>query len=275
MAMAAMAAATATTQQPQSIGGFALLPAPGRRHRLVVSVAGLDKSGKTNFALTSPGPIAYANFDTGLEGVVDKFRKDGKQVYSNDYRVVLPPGVSDPTAVSAIGNKMWEEYKADVRAALKSPLIRTIVTDTESETWELVRIARFGKLAQVMPHHYGPVNAEYRNFMNEVYDTDKNLVLLGRMKDEWENTVNAQGKEVGRKTGKLERVGMKDIPYIVQLNAIARFDPFAEDGNRFSLEIVNCRQNSSLCGLVLPQDLCTFAQIASLVYMDSDEREWQ
>lgn len=271
--------ATATVVQmppavpiPQAIGGFSLAGQAPTRKRLVISVAGLDKSGKTNLALTAPGPMAYANFDTGLEGVIHKF-EGTKRIYREDYRVIVPPRQS-VEQVAGIANEVWERYKSDVRMAHKSPLIRTIVIDTESETWELIRLARFGKLTQVMPHHYGPVNAEYRNFLNEVYDTDKNLVILGRLKDEWENTVNAQGKEVGHKTGRLERVGMKDIPYIVQLNAIAHFDPMTTPGDQFSLEIINCRQNSEMCGTVLPQSMCTFQSLAGMVYPNSQETDW-
>lgn len=256
---------------PQAVGGFSLNKNKVRP-RLVASVAGLDKCGKTHLALSSPGPIAYANFDTGLEGVLEKFQRTGKVVYSNDYRVKVPAGAST-TQTAEIANKVWEGLKEDVRAAIKSPLIRTIVGDTESEMWELCRLARFGKLTQVMPHHYGPVNTEYRNFWNEIYDSDKNLILLGRMKDEWENTV-VNGKEVGKKTGRLERIGFKEIQYMVQLNAIAKYDPTAPAGDRFSLEITNCRQNSDLAGMVLPQSLISFTQLAQLVYPDSTDADW-
>lgn len=267
----------ATVPSPGDIGGFSL-KRPNYKPRLVVSLGGLDKSGKTNFALSAPGPMAYANFDTGLEGVIDKFTKTGKKVYSQDYRVTIPPGTTDPSQVAAIAQEVWARYKADVRAALKSPLIRSIVTDTESETWELIRLARFGKLTQVLPHHYGPVNTEYRNFYNEVYDTDKNLILLGRMKDEWENTtavIGGQTKEVGRKTGRIERVGFKEIPYMVQINAIASHDPMAEPGERFSLQVVNCRQNAELVGEVIPQVVLNFAQVAQMVYPDSQPEMWE
>ncbi len=49
--------------------------------------------------------------------------------------------------------------------ALESKEIKSIVIDTASEAWELVRLARFGKLTQVMPQHYGPVNTEFRDMI--------------------------------------------------------------------------------------------------------------
>lgn len=237
---------------------------------MVMSLSGLDKSGKTHQALTAPGPTAYANHDTGLEGVAEKFEAKGKKLYSKDYRVRIPAGTNDPQQVSAIAYKVWEDLKADLRAAWASPLIRTTVVDTESDTWELCRLAKFGKLTQVMPHHYGPVNAEYANFWNEVFDSDKNLILLGKLKEEYENIV-VNGKEIGKKTGRLERVGYKQIPYIVQINAIATFSLQAG----FGIQIVNCRQNSSLNGAELFGDMCSFQTLGTMVFPDSDVSDWE
>jgi hypothetical protein len=259
---------------PPMVGGFSSAR-PARRRRMVMSLAGLDKSGKTHQGLSAPGPSAYVNHDTGLEGVIEKFTKDGKTVYSKDYRVVIPPeAAGDVVRVAGIANDVWGGLKSDLRAAWKSTVIRTAIVDTESETWQLVRLARFGKLTQVMPHHYGPVNAEYTNFWNEVYDTDKNLILLGRLKEEYENTI-VNGKEIGKKTGRLERVGYKDIPYLVQINAIARFNPANPPGDRFSIEIVNCRQNSEVAGMVLPEALCSFQTLAMTVFPDSNPSDWE
>ena len=249
---------------PVTVGGFTTAR-PNRRRRMVLALSGLDKCGKTHQALSAPGPIAFGNTDTGLEGVIEKFTKDGKVVYSKDYRVVVPPGAT-PQQIAEVGTKVWEEYKADFRAAWKSTVIRTTVADTESDTWELIRLARFGKLTQVMPHHYGPVNAEYAGFWNEVFGTDKNLILLGKMKREYDDAAK-------RYTDKLSRVGYKEIPYIVQINAVARYN--AVDYPGFSIEITNCRQNSDLAGLVLSDEMCNFQALAQLVFPDSEPKDWE
>ena len=259
---------------PQTVGGFSSVR-PKRRLRLVMAISGLDKSGKTHQGLTAPSLMAYANLDTGLEGVSEKFEKDGKKILSKDYRVVITPDMAgNVEKIAYAANKVWEEFKSDMRAAWKSPLIRTTVVDVESETWPLIRLARFGKLTQVMPHHYGPVNAEYEGFYNEVYDSDKNLILLDRMKDDGETKI-VGGKELFVKNGKLVRSGYKQIPYMVQVNMLAQCDPFAEAGNRFSVTIVNCRQNPDLIGMILPEPMCSFSTIAQMVYPDSQPSDWE
>lgn len=259
---------------PVNIGGFTT-NRPVSKKRLVVSLSGQDKCGKSHFALTAPGDIAYANWDTGLEGVIDKFERL-KRIYSKDYGVVIPPEVgNDPPKTAAIAHKVWEEFKSDMRAAWKAPNIRTSVVDTEGETYEVIRLARFGKLTQVMPHHYGPVKLEYSNFYNEIFDTDKNLIFLSKLKEEYENQPGqGAGAPVGKKTGRWERVGMKDIPYMVQVNAIAERIEGVSPDMQFQIRIVNCRQNPELNGFVLPQPLCTFTHLGMMVYPGTTESDW-
>ena len=47
--------------------------------RSIVSIEGLEKSGKTRLALTAPEPIVYIDLDVGTEGVIEPLMKD-KQV---------------------------------------------------------------------------------------------------------------------------------------------------------------------------------------------------
>ena len=63
-----------------SLGGnFTLANDPAPR-RMVVALDGLEKMGKTSWALTAPGPIALQNLDIGAEGVIQKFQSE-KQIW--------------------------------------------------------------------------------------------------------------------------------------------------------------------------------------------------
>src|SRR3990170_4136638 len=55
--------------------------------RLVISLSGPAKSGKSHFSLTAPEPIIYINVDIGTEVVVGKFQDKGKYVLIYDARV--------------------------------------------------------------------------------------------------------------------------------------------------------------------------------------------
>lgn len=250
-----------------SLTGTGFAPAPTTVNpRLILSVQGLEKNGKTHFALTAPGPIAVINFDTGLEGVVHKFATE-KQIVHADYRVEAGNGSADTIAGNA--QKVWAKYMADYKWALAN--MRTIVIDTGSELWELLRLARFGKLTQVMPHHYGPVNNEFRQMVKMAYDGSANVIFLHKMKDEYLNTVNSAGKEISNKTGKKVRVGFSDIGYLVQSNLLSEYDPEAAD---FQITIRDCRQNASLNGEVVPAPLNDFPTIAQMILPDSLESDW-
>ena len=108
--------------------------------RLIASVSGKEKHGKTSFALSAPGPIIYFNLDFGQEGVIDKYSGD-KDIYEKEYKFTRLE-----TADRYV--TLWTGFVTDFRAALQSKA-RTIIIDTATEAWELVRLARFGKLAQV------------------------------------------------------------------------------------------------------------------------------
>lgn len=250
------------------IGGtfhIATEPAP---YRLVVAVDGLEKEGKSNFALTAPGPIAYQNFDIGAEGVIEKFQKD-KVIHRADYGIKLAKG-DDDKATMKKALPAWDAFVADYKLVIekmKQGKVRTSVIDTASEGWEVLRLARFGKLTQIMPHHYTALNTEYRNLIREIFDTTGNMILLHKLKAEWKN--NEMGK--GTKTGNFERAGFAETGFLVQVNVRCWRDYKTGD---FHLTVNNCRQNPEIAGLDLVNDMITFPILASFVYPDTTPAQW-
>lgn len=249
--------------------------------RLICSIDGLDKQGKTHFGLTAPGPMAIINTDDGLDGVIQKFHKK-KEILVADYKVdfgsnrIAKPTLEQQQELANQCDKIWRNIMKDYKEALDGGA-RTVLCDTGTELWEILRMARFGKLTQIMPHHYGPVNAEFRDFIRMAYDKtvarghscDVNLILQHKLKDEYKN--GADGK--GVKTGEYERAGMKDIAYLVQVAAVA----WREDGlpvpDCFHLTVTNCRQNADMTGQDLQGDMASFPVLAGAV-LDCDPEEF-
>jgi hypothetical protein len=248
-------------------------------HRLVVSVEALEGCGKTNFALTATelGPVAVHNFDVGLEGVVNKFPMD--RIIVAPYKMPNIVGL-DPQSASNLAHVVWSQFTSDYdsivgdHVKVNGQSARTIVWDTATENWDLLRIARLGKLSQVMPHHYAPVNQEYREQLRKAYDTDKNLILLHKLGAEWENRV-VDGKEKGHKTGRYERKGFSDIGFAVQVEC-RMWKEQVEIGKPplFRMAITKCRQNPNVEGTVLDGDNCRFGVLGMTVYPGSDPAEW-
>jgi hypothetical protein len=246
------------------------------KYRLLLNLQGLEKTGKNHFSFTAPDPIALLSFDLGIEGVIEKFNKyklgvvNGirqKRIYLSEYELLAQPGVASEKDVEAEASKLWNRVVSDFRDAFASPSIRTVITDTGSELWELKRLSEFGKMSANV-QHYGPVNADFRRLVRIPYDTDKNFIMIHKMKDEWIR--GADGK--AGKSGKLERSGMKDIGFLLQGNLQTWRDP---SDNTFHATMLDCRHNPEVNGFDFTGEMCNFAQVGLMVFPDSTLENWE
>jgi hypothetical protein len=251
--------------------GFTL--ATGKvKHRLLVSVEAQEKAGKNHFGFTAPGPIYFHSFDFGDEGVIQKFQpggryyREGLRIYKAEYKLKVAPGSAVQLAADT-ARPVWATFYQNYYEGLR--LGRTTVVDTATEAHEVLRMAEFGKLTQVMPHHYAPVNTAMKDLWRAAADSNSNLVMLHRMKEEWENTV-VNGKEKGNKTGRWEMAGYKGTYFEAQVCCRA----YKEDG-QFKLLVFDCRQNPDLEGMVLEGEMLNFKTLGMLVFPESEESEWE
>lgn len=225
--------------------------------RIILSISGLEKCGKTHMALTAPGPIALFSTDIGEEGVIGKF------ISEKDIMVMSVDRVDANAAEQA--PKEFERFKTAYLALLRGDEVRTIVLDTATEIWEILRMARFGRITQVMPYQYGPVNAEYRALIREAYSHNKNLILLHKMKAVYVND---------KRTEEYERSGFSDTGFLVQINAqVYRYSK--EDGGDFALFVKDCRQNPDLNEEELVGPMCSFPILAQMVLPEVDPSNWE
>jgi len=219
------------------------------KERLIMSIEGEEKSGKSHTGLTAQTPIFVHSFDIGLEGVISKFDKD-KEIYVAEYELTIQPGAGSAQEVAEAADEVWNQFVANYRDSLASTRnAGTVIWDSSTECWELLRLARFGKLTQVMPHQYTSVNAEMRDLIREAY-ASTNMIHLIKKVDQYENYVDSQGREKGRKTGLKEPKQFKDLPFLVQtITEVERVG--AAD---FQLTIKDCRQNPEVNGVTIPND---------------------
>ena len=223
------------------------------RPRMIVAAEGGEKEGKDHFALTADGPIYIHSFDWGLDGVVQKF-SGKKKIKVADYKLEVQPGQADEQTVAESADRLWGEFYGNFRDSLASTAAEGLVlVDTESETWELMRLARFGKLSEIMPHFYTKVNAEYRNFIR-LSEQGNNVCFLRKMKDEWENYIDPKGREKGRRTGKLVATGFRDMRFLAQVNVRCERIDLDSGGSEFQITVTDCRQNPSVNGMVMEND---------------------
>ena len=240
--------------------------------RQVMSVEAEHKCGKTRFGLTCPRPLGLINLDDGLEGVADKH--DLSSVFVSDlakrYKAIteMSVGSIDAKRIATAAGEIWNQFRKDFLGGIKQ--LRTVVIDSGTEMHELIRLARFGRLTQVMPHHYGPVNAELALLLRQIYDTDCNLIILHRLKQEYAEQSKSDGQAAAAKpTGRLIRAGFSQIPYIVQ--TIIRLN---KDEDGFHCKIEDCRHTPDVEGFEIDGDDISFSSVAQLAMPSTTEGDW-
>ena len=216
--------------------------------RVVLSLAGFEKTGKTHFSLTGREPIVIFNMDKGTEGVVEKFVVSGKQVYLYNMEVEPPTTYIDIGADTnpVIWRQQWREFASKLQQvyALKPG---TVIIDTLTEVHELARLAHFGKLSQVQPHMYGPVNEEMKSMTRlALAATSTTTVFLHKMGYKYQ-------------TGEPEVKGWNQIPYVVQANIqTGKIPPEGGVGiDSYYVQVKDCRLNPHLNGFALSGDQLT------------------
>lgn len=239
-------------------------------YRMILGTQGLDKSGKTQFALTAPSPIAIINMDDGLEGVVEKWVKLGKKIWVCQVKV---PAIATKDAYLTSWRKSEDAYIK----AFQNKDVRTVFVDTATDWWELIRLAEFGSLTPKgdIRQMYGPLNQKFRSMLRLAHGTDKNLIISHKMKKEYiTKTVSENNKAVTKDVweGNYEKVGFKEDGYIVQANLWHRYNT---NKGQFETEITNARQDMTLAGYVMGQDECNFATLGTLLFNGTVEEDWQ
>lgn len=219
------------------------------KKRMVVSIEGQEKTGKTHFALTAPGPIGFMDIDIGVEGVIEKFTTE-KDIHLAEYTLDFP-------FEQKASEQMWKQFANDYKHLLGAN-VRTGIIDNASEAWDLLRVAKFGRLTQIMPHLYTTVNSEFRGLLKMAYKSDVNLILLHKVKKQY---INDQF------TGKYERNGFNDIGYLVQV-VVETY----KEGGKFFLRVLASRQNPGIEGLVIENP--TFQKLGVAVFPGTEEKDW-
>lgn len=162
---------------------------------LIVSVAGVPKSGKSHLALTFPEPVVIFSFDIGIEPVLKHF--PDKQI-----KVVTYP-VPIVDSVKALGMQkelrgIWDTFVSDYRKQTENKDVQTLVIDTATAVYEIARVARAAELGQenLLQFQYGDVYARMKSLIQRPRIAGQNLVLTHYLRDRYVNDMNTGEKEL-------------------------------------------------------------------------------
>jgi hypothetical protein len=164
--------------------------------RIIASVQGPTKSGKSTFPFWGPGPIAVFDFDRRLETVVQR-AMNGKLTGVPKEIVYIPFKMPDidirstkqDSSVLRHAGEMLEKFKRNLKLALESSMkkdgVRTISIDTATELKDVRTCAEFGRLIGIQPRDLGGVNQDMRDWMRMGEDYNANVIWVHHVKDEW------------------------------------------------------------------------------------------
>jgi hypothetical protein len=273
---------------PEMAGTGFYIPEPSTTPRLVICTQAREKKGKTDWALrTCPMPCAVVSTDTGTKEVLDKLMREFPERRGRYLLTEHKVPTVKIQARKAEYELEWEQWKNSIIYAIDNPRIRTLVVDTGTEVWEMLRLARFGKIAQVKPHHYSEVNAEMRDLFKAAYyqRPDLNAIWVHKVKKEYKELKTGDSGW----SGKYERAGFGDIGFLADMVIEHDFNIQFNDDDQvlsrdFTCRILDSRINPELTGelftgnephVLTDQPMCSFRNVAMLMFPETDAEYWR
>lgn len=232
--------------------------------RLIIRIGGREKQGKTTWTLTAPPPIAYYDLNNRSKHVLDRFV--GRGVWHYKYDMLLAREQVEWKAA-------WNKLRKDFDEGVMHPDVRTLVIDTETDMWELRRLAQWGRESSV-PDQYGALNKDIRNMYDAVINSDKNLIVVSEMKKSYKTKIvrtKSGERELSEWDGTYEFAGWSNAGAKVEVNIEASFDT---KEHVFSTTVLNCGVNALLAGHVFEGAESNFPFLASAVFEDTDPGFW-
>lgn len=259
----------------KQVGGFERAGV-GLKHRLIVCSEAMAGCGKTNFGLSMPGPLAIVNLDEGLDGVIQEFQQD-KEIWVANYRLAfadikatIANASASTKAVADESMRIWNAVQSDYIEALQEA--KSVFVDTGTEMNELLRLAHFGKLTQIMPHHYMETNRVMKSLVDLAYESSVNVLFSHRLKKEYAGSDDKNRKP----TGEMELAGWKEMGYECQIHVRQWKDPKEPFPARYHMTVLKCRPKSGvhLEGEDFAGEMINFPTIASAIFQDSED-DWK
>lgn len=237
----------------------------GKLRHLLMGTEGWSNTGKTEFLCSAPGPGIIICLDRGFESMLDNPNPPPTRRDDFAFKVIKIPLATQAEDFKAY----WKEFYSIFRGALDNPDCRTIGLDTDSDSWELQRLAEFGKLTQIPPIMYAQVNASRRAMIARAWDSGKIVIGTNRLKEGYESKVTTDNKEVRVKTNSDERQGFADQEYLWQVQIRHLY----KDG-QFGIRIMRCKSDTTLQGLELWGPECNFQSLVQTIYPNVPLKDW-
>lgn len=261
---------------------------PGlNRPGILIGTEGESDTGKSEFAMSAPGPGIFLCVDRGFDGMLDNPNPPASRNPDFAFKATQAP-LATQLGTAAGYLEHWKAFYSEYTKALANPDARTVVLDGDSDTWELQRLAEFGTLQQIPSLRYVGVNAARRVMITRAWDSGKVVIATNKITDEYVsqrdeagNVVLKDGKEVRVKSGNQVRQGFGDTDYLWQIQIRHLYKPVGynkitkkETAHQWGIRILKCKPNPALRGLELWGQDCNFAGLVQNIYPTIPLRDW-
>jgi hypothetical protein len=251
-------------------------------------IAGIEGSGKTDWALTAPKPLFLMSSDFGDKGVIQKHVGDNPrgypgQIVKKDYKLKIPTnlydkpvgGKEDASSRQARESELakWiqanfiEPFSADYRKALDAGF-KTIVWDNAVDIWEYVRLSVFGRAVTNRQDLQTEANTKFRELVRESQVKGANLIMINHLKSEWADVEDGRGGTKPKKLDTFYMQGNDKQPYMVAVVLWTQFVP----PDTWRMTVKKCRDNPAMTGITL--DNMNFADTVALLMPDVPAEDW-
>lgn len=260
-----------------------------KRPRLMVGTEGRSNTGKTEFALSAPGPGIALCLDRGFEAMLHN--PNPPETRRDDFAFdVVPVMMATQSNKADVYLPYWQRFYIRFLKALDNLDARTILLDGDSDSWELERLAAHGKLHGVFPQtKFTDVKAERRVMIARAWDSGKIIIATNKIKDKWADVKDAKGNPVldpsgepkRAPTGEDERQGFPDQDYLWQIQLRHLYRPPGVStvtkrpyARSWGIRILKCKADTTHEGTELWGDTCNFQSLVQLVYPSISLQEW-
>lgn len=254
---------------------------------LLVGIDGESDTGKSEFCLSAPGPGLAVMVDRNFDAMLDNPTPPLSRRPDFGVKVIKFP--LQTTVQQAVFLEYFNMFRDWFYKALDNPDATTVIIDGDSDSWELQRLAAFGKLANVWPQtKYSDVYTVRRAMIARAWDSGKIVLATNKLKDEYETVLDADGNPVKdgdqdkrQKTGRKERQGFPDTNYLWQIQIRTLYKPPTfntvlkrNTPGRWGLSIIKCKANTTLVGTELWDGDCNFKGLVQTCYPNIPLEDW-
>lgn len=243
---------------------------------------GPSDSGKTEFALSAPGPGIVVCLDRGFDALFDNPNPPPTRRDDYGFKIIQAPMATqsyDPKTFQPY----WKDFYTEYCKALVNQDAKVVVIDGDSDSYELQRLAEWGTLQGIVSLRYAGINGARRAMYARAYDSGKIVIATNKITKHYKAVrdengvikVGADGKQIREWDGKsYERQGFEDQEYLWQIQISHMFRDKPDGGREWGLRINKCKPNPEMIGQELWGSDCHFQGLVETVYPNVSLKEW-